>query len=107
MYLGKIVEQGPAKEVINDPKHPYTQALVSSTPIVDPDTERDPIEIEGEVPDPIDIAPGCRFAPRCPEAMPECRDEEPQMYDVGEDHEARCILYDEEIEADGMETEAD
>ena len=97
MYLGKIVEQGPAREVINHPKHPYTQALVSSTPIVDPDKSREPIEIEGEVPDPIDLAPGCRFAPRCPAAMEECRGEEPRMYDVGEGQTARCILYDDEL----------
>ncbi|GAB3019745.1 ABC transporter ATP-binding protein [Natronobiforma cellulositropha] len=99
MYLGKVVEQGPATEVINDPKHPYTQALVSSTPIVDPDESRTPIEIEGEVPDPVNLDPGCRFAPRCPAAMPECREGEPRLYDVGEQR-ARCILYDEELMAD-------
>ena len=99
MYLGKIVEQGPAKQVINDPKHPYTQALVSSTPIVDPSMEREPIEIEGEVPDPVDLEPECRFAPRCPAVMDDCRREEPRMYDVGEQHRARCILYDESLMA--------
>ncbi|NGM70369.1 ABC transporter ATP-binding protein [Natronolimnobius sp. AArcel1] len=101
MYLGRVVEQGPATEVINDPKHPYTKALVSSTPIVDPDEDREPIEIEGEVPDPVDLAPGCRFAPRCPEAREECRADEPHMYDVGEgEHIARCVLYDDDIDAE-------
>jgi peptide/nickel transport system ATP-binding protein len=98
MYLGKVVEQGPAHQVINEPKHPYTKALVSSTPIVDPDTNRTPIEIEGEVPDPINLPSGCRFAPRCPEVRSECREEEPRMYDVSEEQDARCVLYDEAID---------
>lgn len=97
MYLGRVVEEGPATEVINNPKHPYTKALVSSTPVIDPDTDRKAIEIEGEVPDPVNLPSGCRFAPRCPEAKPECREGEPQMYDVGEDQTARCILYDDEL----------
>lgn len=97
MYLGRVVEEGPAHEVINNPKHPYTKALVSSTPIIDPDTERTPIEIEGEVPDPVNLPSGCRFAPRCPEAKPECKEGEPRMYDVGEEQSARCILYDDEL----------
>ena len=97
MYLGRIVEEGPATEVINNPKHPYTKALVSSTPIIDPDTNRTPIEIEGEVPDPVNLPSGCRFAPRCPEAKPACEEGEPRMYDVGEDQTARCILYDDEL----------
>lgn len=95
MYLGKLVEVGPANQIINDPKHPYTQALVSSTPIIDPDVERNPVELKGEVPDPVNLPSGCRFAPRCPEVMDECTHEEPPMYDVGERREARCILYDE------------
>ncbi len=97
MYLGRVVEEGPAREVINDPKHPYTKALVSSTPIIDPDTHRKAIEIEGEVPDPVNLPPGCRFAPRCPEVKPECERGEPRMYDVGENQVARCILYDDEL----------
>ena len=95
MYLGKVVEQGPAKAVINDPKHPYTKALVSSTPVIDPDVDREPIEVEGDVPDPVDLPQGCRFAPRCPEVMDECWEAEPPMFSVGEDHVARCILYDD------------
>lgn len=94
MYLGQIVEVGPATQIIDDPKHPYTQALVSSTPIIDPDVERTPIELEGEVPDPINLPSGCRFAPRCPEAMDECWEGEPEMFDVGDGQQARCILYD-------------
>ncbi|MUW13394.1 ATP-binding cassette domain-containing protein [Halorubrum sp. CBA1125] len=95
MYLGQIVEVGPARQLINDPQHPYTEALVSSTPIIDPDVERERIRLEGEVPDPINLPSGCRFAPRCPKVMDECWDEEPRMYDVAEEQEARCILHDE------------
>lgn len=97
MYLGRIVEEGPATEIINNPKHPYTKALVSSTPIIDPDTNRTPIDIKGEVPDPVNLPSGCRFAPRCPEAEPACEEGEPRMYDVGKDQTARCILYDDEL----------
>lgn len=100
MYLGRIVERGHANEVIDDPKHPYAKAMVSSTPIIDPAVDRQPIELEGEVPDPIDLPPGCRFADRCPEVMDECRVEEPRMYDV-EGRETRCILYDDDIVGDG------
>lgn len=98
MYLGRVVEEGPTKRVINQPKHPYTKALVSSTPVIDPDAGRQPIEIEGEVPDPVDLPPGCRFGPRCPEVRPECREEEPRMYDVADNQDARCVLYDEDID---------
>lgn len=98
MYLGRIVERGPAYQVIDDPQHPYTNALVGSTPIIDPDEDRDPVELTGEVPDPVNLPSGCRFAPRCPEAMEECTREEPPMYDVGTDQESRCILHDESIE---------
>jgi len=98
MYLGKLVETGPAVQVINGPRHPYTKALVSSTPIIDPDTDRQPIELEGEVPDPVNLPSGCRFAPRCPEVMDECTHGEPPMFDVDEDQRARCILYESEEE---------
>jgi len=95
MYLGKLVEVGPTEQIINDPKHPYTQALVGSTPIIDPDEERKSIELEGEVPDPVNLPGGCRFAPRCPEVMEECREEEPPMYQTDANRTTRCILYDD------------
>jgi len=101
MYLGKIVEVGPALEVIDNPQHPYTEALVSSTPIIDPDEKFERIDIGGEVPDPIDLPPGCRFAPRCPKVMDECTEAEPRMYETEgthETHEARCILHEDEYE---------
>jgi len=70
MYLGEVVESGPAKQIINDPKHPYTQALVSSVPIIDPDIEREEVELVGEVPDHVNVPDGCRFNPRCPKIVP-------------------------------------
>lgn len=70
MYLGQLVEVGPADEIIDNPQHPYTQALVSSVPRVDPDAKRDRIELVGEVPDAIEVPSGCRFHPRCPKFVP-------------------------------------
>lgn len=101
MYLGKLVEIGPADEIINDPKHPYTEALVDSIPRIDPAIDREPVDLPGDVPDPIDLPDGCRFAPRCPHAMPECENGEPRLYDVGAGREARCILYDDDIDSTG------
>ena len=96
MYLGRIVEIGPTEQIINDPKHPYTQALVSSVPTVDPRIDGDAIEVDGQVPDPINLPSGCRFYSRCPEAMDECTAGEPDLYRLDDpDHQARCILYDD------------
>ena len=69
MYLGELVEVGPADRIINEPKHPYTQALVSSVPRIDPTEDRERIELVGEVPDAIDVPSGCRFHPRCPKLV--------------------------------------
>ena len=96
MYLGRLVEVGTTETIINDPKHPYTKALIESVPAIDPTVERSAAEISGEVPDPVNLPPGCRFADRCPEVMPECREAEPEMFTVGTDHTARCILYEDE-----------
>src|SRR6266571_4523595 len=72
MYLGKIVEQGPTRELIKNPRHPYTKALVSVVPVPDPDRRRERIILKGERPDPVAIPPGCRFHPRCPLAFERC-----------------------------------
>ena len=72
MYLGKIVEQGPTKELIRNPRHPYTKALVSVVPIPDPERRKARIILKGERPDPANIPPGCRFHPRCPVAFERC-----------------------------------
>ena len=92
MYLGKIVELGPIEEVINEPLHPYTKALLSNVPVPDPDAKRERIYLKGEVPTPINPPPGCRFHPRCPHASPICRDEEPELIEVKKDHFVACHL---------------
>ncbi|MDQ3784547.1 MAG: ABC transporter ATP-binding protein [Actinomycetota bacterium] len=93
MYLGRIVELGPAKKVVRRPQHPYTRALVSVVPSRDPRTGSHPQLLKGETPNPVHIPPGCRFHPRCPEAITECTSVDPQLRAVGGDgHEAACIL---------------
>jgi len=72
MYLGKIVEEGPTRDLIKNSKHPYTKALVSVVPVPDPDRRRERIILKGERPDPSNIPAGCRFHPRCPVAFERC-----------------------------------
>jgi oligopeptide/dipeptide ABC transporter ATP-binding protein len=79
MYLGRIVEEGPAREVIADPRHPYTKALVSVVPRRDPRAAADAQILRGETPNPVAIPPGCRFHPRCPIAIPECQTVDPEL----------------------------
>ena len=79
MYLGKIVESGPAKSVVQTPKHPYTEALISAVPQIDPQTRRQRIILPGEIPSPIDPPKGCPFHPRCPIAQPRCQTEPPSL----------------------------
>jgi len=81
MYLGSVVEIGPADAVFFQPKHPYTKILVGSNPEPDPRRERERASttIEGEIPSPVNVPPGCRFANRCPEVMEKCRDETPLL----------------------------
>jgi len=88
MYLGKIVEIGDVDSVINDPKHPYTAALLSAVPSFV--KKRFKVEIAGDVPDPKNPPSGCRFHPRCPFAQKICSEEEPKMEKVGEDHYVAC-----------------
>jgi oligopeptide/dipeptide ABC transporter ATP-binding protein len=92
MYLGKIVETGPAKAVCKEPKHPYTQALISAVPVVDPNSKRARIILSGEVPSPIHPPGGCPFHPRCPIAEPRCKTEVPHLRALGNDHSAACHL---------------
>jgi peptide/nickel transport system ATP-binding protein len=94
MYLGRIVEEGPTREVVSDPKHPYTKALISVVPKRDPRTTTAPQILRGETPNPIAIPPGCRFNPRCPIAIPECRTVDPELRTpagAAASHLAACI----------------
>jgi len=91
MYLGKVVELAPAGDVVRAPKHPYTQALISAVPVVDPDSKRQRIVLAGDVPSPINPPPGCPFHPRCPRAeFPRCQAEAPQLREVSAGHWASC-----------------
>ena len=90
MYLGKVVERGPMEDVIAEPLHPYTKALISNVPVPDPDAQRVRIHIEGETPTPINLPEGCRFHPRCREAKEMCRKVEPELVKVGPDRWVAC-----------------
>jgi oligopeptide/dipeptide ABC transporter ATP-binding protein len=92
MYLGKIVETGPARLVCSQPKHPYTQALISAVPVVDPDSKRARIILSGDVPSPIHPPSGCPFHPRCPVAEPRCEIEVPELRSLGNGQSAACHL---------------
>lgn len=93
MYLGKIVEIGPAEEVFDNPKHPYTQALISAVPMADPKKEklRQRVLLEGDPPSPINPPAGCHFHPRCRYATPECQVAYPALHDTSPNHQAACI----------------
>jgi oligopeptide/dipeptide ABC transporter ATP-binding protein len=95
LYLGRVVESGPADEIIREPRHPYTRALVSVIPIPDPAARRDQVILTGETPTPLDIPSGCRFHPRCPLRAqlgnPEiCERTDPQLEPAGGTHVAAC-----------------
>jgi len=92
MYLGTIVEEGPAAQLVASPAHPYTQALLSVMPSPDPKRRRRRTILAGETPDASRIPPGCRFHPRCPLAFERCRTEEPPFFEVGPGQRAACWL---------------
>lgn len=92
MYLGKVVELADAKAIIRAPKHPYTQALISAVPVVDPDSKRQRIILPGDVASPIHPPPGCPFHPRCPVAEGRCQMEIPPLREVSPGHFAACHL---------------
>ena len=94
MYLGNIVETGEARALARAPKHPYTEALFSAALPSHPDERREEIILPGEVPSPINPPSGCRFHPRCPQAMPRCAHDVPQLRDLG-GRIVSCHLYDE------------
>lgn len=91
MYAGQIIEEGAAEEIFNDPKHPYTQALLHTVPTIRDDAARKLEAIPGMVPESYDDIAGCRFADRCPYRREEC-DKPQEAYLFGEGHRARCIV---------------
>jgi oligopeptide transport system ATP-binding protein len=95
MYLGEIVELGPAEDVYTAPKHPYTQALLSAVMIPDPEAQRSRrrIVLEGDVPNPADPPAGCRFHTRCPYVMDVCRTEVPPEFAAASGSTVRCHLH--------------
>ena len=95
MYLGRIVEEGPARRVLSDPRHPYAQALLSVVPVPDPAARRRLVVLSGETPDPSRIPSGCRFHPRCPLAFDRCPTVDPPLFVAGPDHRAACLLVEE------------
>lgn len=93
MYLGKLVETAESRELYHNPLHPYTQALYSAALPSHPDTQHDEIILPGEVPSPLNPPGGCRFHPRCFQAMGKCAQEEPILTEMGDGHQVACHLY--------------
>jgi oligopeptide transport system ATP-binding protein len=94
MYLGRIVELAPARELYTTPRHPYTEALLSAVPIPEPGLKRTRIRLAGDVPNPINPPSGCHFHPRCPKAFDRCKVEDPVLKKIGAKHWAACHLND-------------
>ena len=92
MYLGRIVELGTMTDVLKNPKHPYTQALLSVIPVPNPRLRKKRMILQGETPNPINIPSGCRFHPRCPVAIDMCKHHDPGLIQVSETHQAACVL---------------
>jgi len=95
MYLGKVVEICEKKELYQNPLHPYTQALLSAVPVLDPDSKLERIILSGDVPSPADPPPGCNFNPRCRYAEKRCRQEEPELREINSGHFVSCHLVQE------------
>ena len=96
MYLGKLVEVADCNELFSDPLHPYSKALISAIPVADPDHKPQRIVLEGDVPNPINLNPGCRFYSRCPSACEPCKVDPPQLREVRPGHYVACHFAEKE-----------
>ena len=96
MYLGRLMEMGPARELTGDPRHPYTRALIASVPIPDPVRERERVRpvLEGDLPSPLSPPSGCVFRTRCPEARPDCAGARPEVEEIGPGRQVACPWQD-------------
>ena len=94
MYLGKMVEVAPRRQLFAAPKHPYTEALLSAVPVPEPGAGRKRIVLKGDVPSPINPPSGCRFHTRCPYVFDRCRTDEPRLKPTESGHFAACHLHD-------------
>jgi oligopeptide/dipeptide ABC transporter ATP-binding protein len=92
MYMGRIVEVGDTLDILKNPRHPYTKALLSVIPVPNPRLRHKREILQGETPNPINIPSGCRFHPRCPVAIDVCKVSDPTMVEVGHAHDAACLL---------------
>ena len=101
MYLGRIVEEGPAERIAEEPLHPYTRALLSAVPLPDPEAQRSRrrIVLDGDLPDPANPPSGCRFRTRCPLVRDECAHEDPPLLPAGPGHSVACVLHRPAAEA--------
>ena len=99
MYLGRIVERGTTEGIFDNFRHPYTRALLSAIPRIDPESGRKIIRLEGDVPSPVNPPDGCHFHPRCPHTMPICLEVYPQETAFSESHACRCHLYNESLKS--------
>jgi peptide/nickel transport system ATP-binding protein len=91
LYLGRVMERGPSRQVYAAPRHPYTQALLSAAPVPDPRAPRNRVVLQGDIPSPINPPSGCVFRTRCPSAAPACADAVPPLEAVGPGHAVACI----------------
>jgi oligopeptide/dipeptide ABC transporter ATP-binding protein len=101
MYLGRIVEYGPADELFRNPRHPYTRALIEAMPKMTPDAVAPAGGLSGEPPSPAQLPPGCAFHPRCPAAMPACRADPPPARNRDGAIDVWCRLYDADVKETG------
>ena len=98
MYLGRLVETAPTRELFAAPRHPYTKALLSAIPSLDPDQRGQAQKLEGEIPSPTNPPPGCKFHTRCPHVIDICRVEEPKLSHSGFEHDVACHRWEELID---------